>query len=79
MEQHIDWIKVGLGALALAWTIAGPWVIKRNARLAKILSALVQGVEEADHGPTKAAIENAAEEKGVLKALDKVVQAETKP
>ena len=77
MTQQVDWLHVVLGLVAIAWTIAGPILAKRNARLAQLLGVVIQGVEQADHGPTKDAIQVASRQAGVSDHLDEVVQKQT--
>ncbi len=73
----MDWLHIVLGAFSFIWLIAGPILAKRNARLAAILGAVIQGVEAADHAPTKTAIQGAATTNGVQDHLHEIVQAQT--
>lgn len=73
-----DWLHIVLGLVSLVGTIAMPFIAKKNARLAAILGAVIQGVEQADHGPTKFSIQNVAAAEGVQDHLHELVQEQTK-
>lgn len=75
--MNVDWLHIILGLIVLGWTIGGPILAKKNARLAAILGAVIQGVEQADHGPTKTAVQNAATSEGVQDALHEIVKDQT--
>lgn len=76
-DGSVDWVKVGSLAWAFVLTVVLPLLAKRHATVAKILSAVVQGVEDGDDDQTKSAIKKAAEGAGVQAKLDPIVRKVT--
>ncbi len=72
-----EWLKVLSHVLAAVAMVLVPVLAKRNARAARIIEAVILGVEDGDSGKTKTAIRRRAEEAGVQPQLDKVVQKNT--
>lgn len=76
--MSIDWLHVILASIAALWAILGPIVLKKNARLHAIVTAVISGVEDGDHDKTKDAIAKAAASSGIGDHLDDLVQKHTK-
>lgn len=75
---EIDWLTVASKTFSLVALVVLPMLAKRNVRLARVLRAVVLGVEDADHPETKASIQAVATEHGVQQDLHQVVQTTTR-